>query len=43
MACIVKLHDICKCSLLGQGCISQFSIDYDQFYIQAIIEHIVDL
>jgi len=42
VACIVQLRDICECSLLGQGCIAQFNIVYDQFHIQAIIEHIMD-
>jgi len=39
----VKLCDICECSLVGQGCISQSSIVYYQFHIQAVIEHMMDL
>jgi len=43
VARFVKLCDICESSLLGQDCISQSSIVYDQFHIQAVCEQMMDL
>jgi hypothetical protein len=40
--CIVKLHDICKCLLLGQECISQSNIVYDHFHIHTVVEWMMD-
>ena len=42
VSCIVKLCDICECSLLGCSCILHSSIDDDQIHIQAIIERMMD-
>ena len=42
MSCIVKLCDICECSLLGRVSISHSSTVYECIHIQAIIEQMMD-
>ena len=42
MPCIVKLCDICECSLLGRDCIPQSNFLYDLLHIQAVTEWMMD-
>ena len=42
MPCTVKICDICECSLLGRGCVSQSNFLYDLLHIQAVTEWMMD-